>query len=85
MANFTEYSIKERSVSIFLRLVTAKNKSLGERLTENRAIIRDTIVKHVQRIGIHAYAKAVYTRQSKDRAELDEMIDEVNRLMKVAE
>jgi len=59
MSIYTEKDVKVKALTTFLNIVTAHNKSLGERLTRGRETIREKALFHIQQIGVHSYAESV--------------------------
>lgn len=74
MKDKTEKYLKDNAFSIFLKLVSAKNKSLAITLKRNRGKVYRTVIRHIQRVGIHQYAALVLERKSDYRDELDTII-----------
>ena len=74
MSVYAEHNVKTKAMSLFLNLIVANNKTLGSLLTEHRDTAYPVAIVHIQRIGIHDYAKLVLKRNSEERIELIEAI-----------
>lgn len=59
MSVYAEHNVKTKALERFVGIVSANNKSLGEKLSRAQEAIREKALYHIQQIGVHAYAERV--------------------------